>query len=142
MCQEKTKRNRCIVSDWDTEKRRSAGCQVRSSTKCADKVHDKAVDSAGSEPQQICFVDRREGFGHRSSFARCCGRGPAGVRSRSYGTCVALQAGQPQQWGSLGKLYSNESSHMHPIPSVLVIDDNYSALNALTSLMTALGAET
>jgi len=31
---------------------------------------------------------------------------------------------------------------MHPIPSVLVIDDNYSALKALTSLMTALGAET
>src|SRR5437660_12012981 len=79
MCREKTKRNRCIVSDWDTEKRRSAGCRVRSSTKCADKVHDKAVDSAGSEPQQMCFVDRREGFGRRSSFARCCGRGPLSV---------------------------------------------------------------
>ena len=30
---------------------------------------------------------------------------------------------------------------MHPIPSVLVIDDNFETLKALTSLMSALGAE-
>jgi two-component system, chemotaxis family, chemotaxis protein CheY len=34
-----------------------------------------------------------------------------------------------------------KQQHMRTIPSVLVIDDNFGALKALTSLMTALGAE-
>lgn len=38
--------------------------------------------------------------------------------------------------------FVNESIRMRTIPSVLVIDDNFEALKALTSLMTALGAQT
>jgi len=54
-----------------------------------------------------------------------------------------LQAAQPQSAGLIGKtLLATKATDMRPIPSVLVIDDNYSALKALTSLMTALGAET
>ena len=35
----------------------------------------------------------------------------------------------------------NESTEMRPIPSVLIIDDDFAALKALTSLVTALGAQ-
>ena len=38
-------------------------------------------------------------------------------------------------------LSDEKQQHMRAIPSVLVIDDNFGALKALNSLMTALGAE-
>jgi len=38
-------------------------------------------------------------------------------------------------------LLDEKQQHMRAIPSVLVIDDNFGALKALNSLMTALGAE-